>query len=134
MGCIFFTLLPMLVYMAYSAWPAYVSVLAVCWLVLNYDFMMWFIGITFILGYCCPLRAAARRVFDNDDGDGNTDDGYKTVIRTFLYLDAIAVGVCSVWGNYLQSGIVAAVFGLVPAFNIVSTSVQCCLFQASSEG
>lgn len=42
--------------------------------------------------------------------------------RALVVMDSVAIGITSVWGNYVQSGLVAGVFCLLPVFNLI---VQC---------
>lgn len=45
--------------------------------------------------------------------------------RAFVVIDSITIGSALVFGNYVQSGIVAVVFGFLPAFNLYLAYREC---------
>ena len=44
--------------------------------------------------------------------------------RAFLVVDSLAIGATAVWGNYVQSGVVAGMFALLPLFNFFLTGLE----------
>ena len=44
--------------------------------------------------------------------------------RAFLVVDSLAIGATAVWGNYVQSGVVAGMFALLPLFTFFLTGLE----------
>lgn len=108
---------PVFVMMVFTGNVATFGIRADCELVLD-DTVRFsvYVGYILFLMICFPLLSYLS--------DRKTEP-IAPYARAFVVIDSITIGTSYVFGNYVQSGIVAGVFGLLPAFNLYLTYREC---------
>lgn len=111
-AAIWWMLIPLTVFWFFTGRTASINLSAVCELTLDDgNFLYWFsmgsLSFVIVVGLLssCYLR----------------DSQFA---RTLVAIDSVVIGITSIWGNYVQSGVVAGVFGLLPAFNLILQCIE----------
>lgn len=110
-------MLPASVVWSFTAFPATLNLMAVCDLVLAGAPIYWFrMGSLMFL-------ILANLIFTC------VCDSWRTgsivpFARAFVVVDSLTIGATAVWGNYVQSGVVAGVFALLPLYNLFLTGLE----------
>lgn len=125
-GAFVWVLIPGFIFWAFTGRPAVAFIAANCDLLEDTNFGLWFLlGYYVSMGICVVLLSC----FSNGKKGEN-----DTHARALVVVDAITIGFSYVWGNYVQSGVVAGVFGLLPAFNLyLSYREYRLMFEADSD-
>lgn len=117
MFIIIWVMIPAAVIWSFTGFPATLNLMAVCDLVLDGETIYWFrMGSMGFLVVCTPLLSCLS--------ESHCTESIIPFARAFVVIDSLAVGVTAVWGNYVQSGVVAGVFALLPVVNLVLTGLE----------
>lgn len=117
MFTIIWVMIPAAVVWSFTAFPATLNLMAICELVLHGVAIYWFRMGSLLFLIACTLLLSCL-------SDTQKAKSIIPFARAFVVVDSLTIGVTTVWGNYVQSGVVAGVFALLPLANVVLTGLE----------
>lgn len=102
---------------SFTGFPATLNLMAVCDLVLHGEAITWFKHGSMLFLFACNVVLSCL-------SDGWEAGSLIPFARVFLVVDSITIGATAVWGNYVQSGVIAGVFALLPLSNTILTGLE----------